>query len=256
MRSKDEAPTHFANFRAAAEMFSGQKIAILRADNAPELTKGALEKHCTSAGISYEKTVPDSPNQNGVAERCNRTLNSMVRALLLDSALSQWFWPFAIQTATHLKNRVPHAALPPHKTPFELWYHYKPNLSHLRLFGANCTARILSDSLPKYDPRGESGRFLGYAKDARGYIVWIPNSSGHGGTAKVRRDVTFHSTPASPPNDGSPLWDDVTTPDQLLPHSEPINRDVMPLPRPSPDSACVTILHAMPFAETTIQRKN
>jgi hypothetical protein len=52
------------------------------------------------------------------------------------------------------------------------------------------------------------------------------------------------------------LWDDVTTPDQLLPHSKPINRDVTPLQRPSPDPACVTILHALPLAETTIQSKN
>jgi transposase InsO family protein len=262
MRSKDEAPYHFANFRAAAETFSGQKIALLRADNAPELTKGTLETLCKTAGITYEKTIPDSPNQNGVAERCNRTLNSMVRALLIDSGLSQWFWPFAIQTAVHIKNRAPHSALPPTKTPFEMWYHHKPNLSHLRLFGSPCTARILSNALTKYDARGESGRFLGYAKDARGYIVWITNPNGRGGTAKVRRDVTFHSSlpdqplPTSPHTGASPLWEDVPSSDQLVTHDKPeILKHAVhyrveqpshgpPLAPINSPSACVKLLHA------------
>jgi hypothetical protein len=70
---------------------------------------------------------------------------------------------------------------------------YKPNLSHLRLFGAHCTSRITPASGTKLSPRGEHGWHLGYAKDARGYIVWVPNETGPGGSVKVRRDVKFHN---------------------------------------------------------------
>jgi hypothetical protein len=161
-------------------------------DNAPELTQGALQAECNRTGITYEKMVPDSPSQNGVAERCNRTLVSMARAMIIDAKLPEWFWTFAIQAAVHIKNRVPHSALPAHKTPFELWFHYKPNLSHLHLFGAHCTSRITLASGTKLSPRGEHGRHLGYAKDARGYIVWVPNETRPGGSVKVRRDVKFH----------------------------------------------------------------
>ena len=195
MKSRDEAPDLFMQFRSAAETFTGEQIRLLRVDNAPELIRGRLQAHCISHGIAYEKTVPDSPNQNGVAERSNQTLACMTRAMLLDADLSSWFWPFAIQTAVHIKNRVPHSNLPNHTTPYQLWYHEKPNLAYFRVFGTHCTSRILSDSLTKFEPRGEPGRFLGYANDSKGYIIWVPGPNGHGGSVKIRRDVHFHALP-------------------------------------------------------------
>ena len=207
MKTRDEAYQHFVNFRTLAQNFSGQQIKILCVDNAPELIKGQLEAYCKSTGISYEKTVPDSPSQNGVAERCNLTLASLARAMLLDANLSEWSWPFAIQTAAHIKNRVPHSNLPPHTTPFQFWYRCKPNLSYMRPFGAPCTSHILPTPNPKFAPRGESGRFLGYTKDAKGYILWI------NGSVKIRRDVAFHDFPSITEGIGlSHLWDDITVP--------------------------------------------
>jgi hypothetical protein len=226
MKTRDEALQCFIEFRALAETFCGEKVAILRVDNAPELTKGKFGEHCKSEGITYEKTVPEAPSQNGVAERCNLTLTSMARAMLIDADLSDWFWPFAIQAAVHIKNRVPHSSLPTHKTPFEFWHRYKPNLSHLRPFGVHCTSRITpSNALLKFDPRGEPGRFLGYAKDAKGYLVWVPSPSGRGGSLKTRRDVTFHDLPTPAPvpsvhDDLTPLWDDIATPDQSAQREE------------------------------------
>lgn len=214
MKSRDEAPRHFNEFRALAQNFSNQSIKLLRVDNAPELVRGKLEQTCKTDGISYEKTVPHSPNQNGVAERCNQTLASMSRAMLLDANLSDWFWPFAIQTAVHIKNRVPHSNLPANKTPFELWFNRKPNLAYFRVFGSNCTSRILSSSTSKFEPRGEPARFLGYAKDAKGYILWVANPNGRGGSIKIRRDVLFHGfTTPSAKEDDSPLWDDLHNPE-------------------------------------------
>jgi hypothetical protein len=176
MKSCNEAPNHFIHFRTTVQNFSRQRIKILRIDNAPELICSTFERLCNSHGIVYEKTVPDSPSQNGVAEQCNLTLTLMAHAMLLNAKLTPWFWPFAIETAIHIKNHVPHSILLTHKTPFEFWYNYKPDLSHLCLFGSPCTSRILSTSLSKFDSHGEAARFLGYAKDAKGYILWIPDS--------------------------------------------------------------------------------
>jgi hypothetical protein len=215
MKSREEAPQCFVDFCSIAENFSQQTITILRVDNAPELISGKLHAFCKTRGITYEKTVLDSPNQNGVAERCNLTLGSMVRALLIDADLSYWFWPFAVQTAVHIKNRVPHSSLPPHTTPFQLWHQRKPNLSHLRLFGAHCTSRILPTPQPKFAPRGESGRFLGYAMDAKGYLIWVTGPNGRGGSVKIRRDVTFHGFPSVENSDHSLLWDEVALPEKL-----------------------------------------
>jgi hypothetical protein len=179
MKTWEEAPQCFIKFKSLAKTFSQEKLSILRVDNAPECIHGKLQEHCKNSGITYEKTVPGTPNQNSLAKHCNLTLTSMARALLLDAKLNNWFWPFAILTTVHLKNCIPHAFLPPHKTPFEFWYHYKPNLSHLCLFSAPCTSHILSNNLSKFDAHGKSGHFLGYAWDAKGYLVWILNPNGH-----------------------------------------------------------------------------
>jgi hypothetical protein len=224
MKTRDEALQHFIEFRTHTQNFTGQRLVTLRVDNAPELTRGQMEIYCRTEGISFEKTVPHSPPQNGVAERTNLTLASMARAMLIDADLGSYFWPFATQAAVHIKNRVPHAALPSDLTPlspFECWHHYKPNLSHLRLFGSPCTSRILSTSLPKFAAHGESGRFLGYSKEAKGYLIWIPGPHGQAGSVKTRRDVTFHDFPKPPTpcdvhNQYSPLWDDVPFPDHLI----------------------------------------
>jgi hypothetical protein len=221
LKQRDDALDCFIEYRTAVQNYTGETLSILRVDNAPELVRGKMESYCRAQGVTYEKTIPDSPSQNGVAERTNLTIGSMARAMLIDADLKDYFWPFATQAAVHIKNRVPHSSLPPDKTPFELWHRYKPNLSHLCLFGVTCTSRVLSNNLTKFTPRGETGRFLGYAKDAKGYLVWIPGPRNRGGTVKARRDVVFHDYPVlskdTPPTDAeSNMWDDVTYSDQLV----------------------------------------
>lgn len=167
------------------------------------------------AGITMEKIVPDASPQNGVAERMNLTATSMARAMLLEANLSDFFWPFAIQAAFHIKCRVPHSALDADVMPFQLWHGHRATISHLRPFGVHVTARYTtSDSLPKLQPRGEAGRFVGYPRDAKGYLIWFTSSR----AVRVRRDVIFHediptATSSPPGDDSSPLWDDLLSGD-------------------------------------------
>ena len=237
MKSHSEAPSLFIQFKTAAENFCGEKIKLLRVDNAPKLIHGQMDGYCKTHGIAYEKTVPDSPSQNGVAERTNLTVCSMARAMLLDANLCDFFWPFAILAAVHIKQRVPHASLPPNVTPFQLWFGHRPNLSHLRPFGSNCTTRVISNHLSKFEPRGEKGRFLGYAKDAKGYLIWVSNNNNNGGTLKVRRDVTFHDTPTPPPSPSvphhyQPLWENIEFPDRLVPSNDKTTQPTITSPLP------------------------
>jgi hypothetical protein len=219
MKSCEEAPDHFLHFLAMAENFSDRHVKILRVDNMPELVCGRLEHYCSSRSITYEKTVPDSPSQNSMAEHCNLMLVSMACTMLLDTNLSSWYWPFAIEAAVHLKNRVPHRLLLPHKTPFEFWYNQKPDLSHLCLFSSSCVSRILSTTSSKFEPQGEHARFLGYAKNAKGYILSVANSNGVGRSIKICCDVCFcgFSPRASSQSDDnqSPLWDNIPQPDRV-----------------------------------------
>jgi hypothetical protein len=242
MKTRNEALSLFVQFKTTAEKFCNETITTLRVDNAPELILGQMETFCKSNGISYEKTVPDSPPQNGVAEHSNLMICSMARAMLLDANLCDYFWPFAVLAATHIKQRVPHSSLPIGVTPFQLWFQRRPNLSHLRPFGTHCTARILSAPVSKFQPHGETGRFLGYASDAKGYLIWVPNSNNTGGTVKVRRDVIFHDFPTLPiaphlPSNYLPLWEDVSFPDRIPParHNTPES------PPPSGDAPLPTL---------------
>ena len=75
--------------------------------------------------------MPETPQQNGVAERRNRTLMDMVRSMLSNSTLPLSLWMYALKTAIYLLNRVPSKAVP--KTPFELWTRRKPSLRHLHI---------------------------------------------------------------------------------------------------------------------------
>lgn len=195
LKHKSDSLENFKTLQAAVERFLSQKIAILRLDNASELVQGLFKSYCDSTGIQYEKTVPESPQQNGVAERTIGILSSMARSMLLNADLSDFFSPLAILAASHIKNRVPHASTLP-KTPFEFWHRRKPDLSHLRPFGTPVTSRILNaKSLTKFDARGESGRFVGYARDAKGYLIWFPAKR----AVRVRRDLVFHDFPVPAP---------------------------------------------------------
>ncbi len=209
LKRRSDALKAFVEFRTAMEKFLGVSIIILRVDNAPEYIHGLFEDYCKTNGLTYEKIVPDASPQNGVSERSNWTVASMTRALLLDGDIADYFWPFAAQSAVHIKVRVPHSAIEPDKTPFELIMGKKPDLSHLRPFGCVVTARRLnSDSLAKFQPRGEEGRFMGYARDSKGYLIWFPSSR----SVLVRRDVIFHDVDKIPEltvNRSGLMWDDI-----------------------------------------------
>jgi hypothetical protein len=223
MKNRSEALSLFIEFKNAAETFTGKSIKLLRVDNAPELIHGQMRSYHQSQGITYEKTVLDSPPQNGVAERTNLTICNMARAMLVDSNLRDYFWPFAVLATTHIKQRVPHSSLPNNTTPFEMWFHHRPNLSHLRPFGTLCTTRIISNHHTKFELRGETGRFLGYASNSTGYLIWILNIENNGGTVKVRRDVIFHEFPTTSPTPNIPmhynsLWKSIDFPDCVMPN--------------------------------------
>ena len=63
MKTRNKALTLFIQYQTAAENYSGKKIKTLRVGNAPKLVQGQMETYCKAKGITYEKTVPDSPPQ-------------------------------------------------------------------------------------------------------------------------------------------------------------------------------------------------
>ena len=92
MKSKSEVFRLFIDWKTMVENVSGRKVKTLRTDNGGEYTSREFELYLTREGIHHETTIPHTPEQNGVAERQNRTLIQGVRTMLFDSKLPQRFW--------------------------------------------------------------------------------------------------------------------------------------------------------------------
>jgi hypothetical protein len=119
--------------------------------------------------------MPGTPDQNGVAERRNRTLMDMVRSMISYSTLPISLWGDALKTAVYILNRVPTKAV--YKTPFELWTGRKPCLGHLHIWGCQAEARVYNPHEKKLDPRTISGCLIGYPEKSKGYNFYCLNYS-------------------------------------------------------------------------------
>ncbi|MCP4490581.1 MAG: DDE-type integrase/transposase/recombinase, partial [Gammaproteobacteria bacterium] len=187
IRHKSEVFTKFKEFKCLAEKETGQKLKVLRTDNGGEYTSREMQEFLKNEGIKHHLTVPKTPEQYGVAERLNRTLVEMVRAMLGDSKMQKKFWAEALSTAVYLKNRSPSAAVDK-KTPFEAYYGHKPGVKHLKAFGCAAYAHVPKDERKKLDSKANKCWFLGYASSSKGYRLFDIKR----GKVVVSRDVVFN----------------------------------------------------------------
>ncbi|GJS73152.1 putative ribonuclease H-like domain-containing protein [Tanacetum coccineum] len=105
-------------------------------------------------GIKREYSIARTPQQNGVAERKNRTLIEAARTMLADSKLPTTFWAEAVSTACYVQNRV--LIVKPHnKTPYELFRGFKPAIGFMKPFGCHVTILNTLDNLGKFDGKSD-----------------------------------------------------------------------------------------------------
>ena len=157
-KSRDEVLSKIKQWRARVELDSAKRLVRLRCDNAKEYVK--FERVIQAEGILVEYTSPYTPEQNGVAERYNRTIVQIVRAMLIGAKLPQKFWREAAKTANYLRNFLPSG----HDTqsPEELWSGKTPSITHLRTFGCLVHVHIPKERRAKLDKVSYQGIFLGY----------------------------------------------------------------------------------------------
>ena len=163
MKEKSESFHCFKKFHKFAETHSGEKIKTLRTDNGGEYTSNEFQSYLEQNGIAHEPTVAYSPQQNGVAERMNRTLMDLVRSMLHAKNMEKPFWAEALQTATYIRDRVTSRSLPDNATPFHRWHGKTPNLSHTRIFGSRCHYTNPKSRIKSLDTRSREAIILGYA---------------------------------------------------------------------------------------------
>ena len=185
MKNKSEMPSHFESFRAMLENQTGKKIKILRTDNAGEYESAKFTNRLAELGIKHETSAPYAPQQNGVAERENRTLIEMARCMIHSSKTKMplWIWGEAVAYAAYILNRIP--STKSKKSPFEVWTGRKPNLAHIRVFGSRTFVHIPDARRTKLDAKCVEGVLVGYCENTKAYRVYIPSQR----RVAVSRDV-------------------------------------------------------------------
>ncbi|KAG8486650.1 hypothetical protein CXB51_020037 [Gossypium anomalum] len=169
---------------------TGKQIKYLRTDNGLEFCSDEFNRLCKSEGIVRHLTVRHTPQQNGVAERMNRTIMEKVRCMLSNANLPKSFWAEAASTACFLINRSPSVAIEK-KTPQEVWSGNPANYSDLKIFGCPAYAHVNNGKL---EPRSIKCVFLGYKAGVKGYKLWCPENR----KVVISRDVVFDETAMLP----------------------------------------------------------
>ncbi|GJX61259.1 putative ribonuclease H-like domain-containing protein [Tanacetum coccineum] len=136
----DETSGILKSFITQIENLVDKKVKIIRCDNGTKFKNKVMSEFCEKKGIKREFSITRTPQQNGVAERRNRTL---------------------------IENRVL-VVKPYNKTPYELFRGRTPSLSFMRPFGCHVTILNTLDYLDKFDGKSNEGFFVGYSLNSDG----------------------------------------------------------------------------------------
>ena len=199
MKSKDQVLEKFREYEAMATTVSGNKIKTmtasdstdkkiknLRSDNRGEYSSKEFDDFLTSKGIKKQRSVPRTPEQNGVAERMNRTIQETARSMLHGAGLSDDFWGEAVATAVVLRNRSPTVAVKD-TTPYECFNGRKPDVAHLKVFGCDTYMHVPKELRKKWDAKSQKCIFIGYSLYRKGYRLYDPRTK----RLHESRDVVF-----------------------------------------------------------------
>ena len=174
IKHKSEVFEKFKEYQILAERQTGHKLKILRTDLGGEYCSKQFDLYLSQNGIKHETTGGWTPQFNGIAERMNRTLMTMVRSTLLSANIPHKFWGELVLSAAYILNRCTSKANPT-TTPLQLWRgnDLKPTLKHLKTIGCLCYAKIPSVKVAtKLHPKGIKCALLGYSSNSKEYRLW------------------------------------------------------------------------------------
>ncbi|GKC18473.1 ribonuclease H-like domain-containing protein [Tanacetum coccineum] len=168
---QDETSGILKDFIRQIENQLNQKVKTIRCDNGTEFKNKDVIEFCGSKGIKREYSNARTPQQNGVAERKNRTLIEAARTMLADSFLPNTFWAEAVSTACYVLNRVL-VTKPHNKTPYELLTGKILIISYIRPFGCHVTILNTIDHLGKFAGKSDEGFLVGYSLQSKAFRVY------------------------------------------------------------------------------------
>ncbi|KOM56062.1 hypothetical protein LR48_Vigan10g195400 [Vigna angularis] len=194
MSNKSEVFQIFVKFFHLVQNQFGRNIKRIRSDNGTEYVNHEFLNFFSHNGIVHELTCVNTPQQNGIAERKNRHLLEVTRALLFQMSVPKIYWGEAVLTATYLINRLPTRVLNG-ISPIESLLSFVPSsplISSLpsRIFGCIAFVHSHHPNRSKLDPKALKCIFIGYPSNKKGYKCYHPQSR----RIFISMDVTFHET--------------------------------------------------------------
>ncbi|GKD94228.1 putative ribonuclease H-like domain-containing protein [Tanacetum coccineum] len=169
--TKDETSDILKNFITGIENLLDHRVKVIRCDNGTEIKNSNMNQFYEMKGIKREFSVARTPQQNGVAERKNKTLIEAARTMLVDFKLPTTFEAEAVNTACYVQNKV--LIVKPHnKIPYELLHGRTLALSFMRPFGCHVTILNTKDHLGKFDGKADEGFFVGYSLNSKAFRVF------------------------------------------------------------------------------------
>ncbi|GKB08437.1 retrovirus-related pol polyprotein from transposon TNT 1-94 [Tanacetum coccineum] len=185
LRKKSQAAEMIMTFIRMVENQNDVKVKQIRTANRTEFKNSKLESFCDEKGISQNFTSLYTPEQNGVAERKNKTLIEAARTMLNDSILSNNFWTEAVRIACYPQNRS--IIVKRHdRTPYEIFRERIPDISYFYVFECLVFIHNHKDHLDKFDAKADDGYFLGYSFNFKAFRVF--------NTRRQQIEETYHVT--------------------------------------------------------------
>ncbi|GJW62804.1 retrovirus-related pol polyprotein from transposon TNT 1-94 [Tanacetum coccineum] len=161
------------------------KVKKIRTDNGTKFKNYELESFCDEKGIYQNFSSPYTYEQNGVAERKNRTLIEAARTMLNGSVLSKNLWTEEVRIACYTQNRS--IIVKRHdRTPYEIFIERIPDISYFYVFGCHVFIHNHKDHLGKFDAKADDGYFLGYSFNSKAFRVF--------NTRRQQIEKTYHVT--------------------------------------------------------------
>ena len=183
---KSKTLNSFKAFKTMVEKETRLFVKCFRTDRGGEFNSNELNDFCKQSGIKRQLTTAYTPQQNGVAERKNRTMMNMVRSMLSDKNIPKTFWPEAVNWTIYVLNRCPTLAVK-NVTPEKAWSGVKPSVDHFWVFGCITHVHVPEERRIKLDNRSITCVLLGVSEKSKGYMLFDPIAK----RVVVSKDVIF-----------------------------------------------------------------
>nr|GEW87324.1 hypothetical protein [Tanacetum cinerariifolium] len=169
--TSDETSGILSKFITKIENIKDLKVKIIRCDNGGEFRNKEMNDFCSHKGIKREFSNARTPQQNGVAERRNRTRIEATRTMLANTKLSVTFWAEAVNTSCYVQNRVL-VNKSQNKTPYELFNSRTPTIGFLKSFGCHVMILNTLENLGKFKAKQDEGYFIGYSMSNKTFRIF------------------------------------------------------------------------------------